>query len=113
MESLDNLIVFYQRKYEKLVNIKKSMLYKMFPQNGSKVPEIRFAGFTGDWEQRKLGDLAIFNPKEELPNVFEYVDLESVVGTEMLTHRTESKRTAPSRAQRLAVSKKQLSVRKA
>ena len=102
MESLDNLIVFYQRKYEKLVNIKKSMLYKMFPQNGSKVPEIRFAGFTGDWEQRKLGDLAIFNPKEELPNVFEYVDLESVVGTEMLTHRTESKRTAPSRAQRLA-----------
>ena len=54
------------------------------------------------WEQRKLGDLAIFNPKTELPDVFEYVDLESVVGTEMLTHRTESKRTAPSRAQRLA-----------
>ena len=57
MESLDNLIVFYQRKYEKLVNIKKSMLYKMFPQNGSKVPEIRFAGFTEDWEQRKLGEV--------------------------------------------------------
>ena len=54
MESLDNLIVFYQRKYEKLVNIKKSMLYKMFPQNGSKVPEIRFAGFTDDWEQWKF-----------------------------------------------------------
>lgn len=52
MESLDNLIVFYQRKYEKLVNIKKSMLYKMFPQNGSKVPEIRFTGFTDDWEQQ-------------------------------------------------------------
>ena len=100
--NIDYLITLHQRKYEKLVNIKKSMLYKMFPQNGSKVPEIRFAGFTGDWEQRKLGDLAIFNPKEELPNVFEYVDLESVVGTEMLTHRTESKRTAPSRAQRLA-----------
>jgi len=49
-----------------------------------------------------LGSLAIFNPKAELPNVFEYVDLESVVGTEMLSHRTESKRTAPSRAQRLA-----------
>ena len=57
MESLDNLIVFYQRKYEKLVNIKKSMLYKMFPQNGSKVPEIRFTGFTDDWEQRKLGEI--------------------------------------------------------
>lgn len=100
--NIDYLITLHQRKYEKLVNIKKSMLYKMFPQNGRKVPEIRFAGFTGDWEQRKLGDLAIFNPKEELPDVFEYVDLESVVGTEMLTHRTESKRTAPSRAQRLA-----------
>ena len=101
-KEIDKRINFQQRKYEKLVNIKKSMLYKMFPQNGRKVPEIRFAGFTGDWEQRKLGDLAIFNPKEELPDVFEYVDLESVVGTEMLTHRTESKRTAPSRAQRLA-----------
>jgi len=68
----------------------------------SKIPAIRFAGFTDAWEQRKLGSLAIFNPKAELPNVFEYVDLESVVGTEMLSHRTESKRTAPSRAQRLA-----------
>ncbi len=55
-----------------------------------------------DWEQCKLGDVALFNPKEELPPEFEYVDLESVVGTEMLSHRTESKITAPSRAQRLA-----------
>ena len=54
---IDNLITLHQRKYEKLVNIKKSMLYKMFPQNGSKVPEIRFAGFTEDWEQRKLGEV--------------------------------------------------------
>lgn len=67
-----------------------------------KVPKIRFPGFTDDWEQRKLGDLAVFNPKTDLPDEFEYVDLESVVGTEMLSHRTESKRTAPSRAQRLA-----------
>ena len=58
--------------------------------------------FCFSWEQRKLGELAVFNPKAELPDVFEYVDLESVVGTEMLSHRTESKRTAPSRAQRLA-----------
>ena len=65
-------------------------------------PNIRFKGFTDDWEQRKLGELAVFNPKEELPDVFEYVDLESVVGTEMLFHRTEEKSTAPSRAQRLA-----------
>ncbi|SCY09685.1 restriction endonuclease subunit S [Ruminococcus sp. YE282] len=56
--NIDSLITFHQRKYEKLKNIKKSMLYKMFPQNGSKVPEIRFAGFTDEWEQRKLGELA-------------------------------------------------------
>lgn len=54
------------------------------------------------WEQRKLGELALFNPKDELPRTFEYVDLESVVGTEMLSHRTEVKSSAPSRAQRLA-----------
>ena len=67
-----------------------------------RTPRLRFRGFTDDWEQRKLSDMAIFNPKAELPDVFEYVDLESVVGTEMLSNRTESKRTAPSRAQRLA-----------
>ena len=49
-----------------------------------------------------MGELAFFNPKEEIPDVFEYVDLESVVGIEMLSHRTEEKATAPSRAQRLA-----------
>ncbi len=68
----------------------------------TKKPKIRFKEFNDSWEQRKLSDMAIFNPKAELPDVFEYVDLESVVGTEMLSHRTESKRTAPSRAQRLA-----------
>ena len=57
---------------------------------------------TSSWEQRKLGELALFNPKDELPRTFEYVDLESVVGTEMLSHRTEVKSSAPSRAQRLA-----------
>ena len=54
--NLDNLITLHQRKYEKLHNIKKSMLEKMFPKNGSNVPEIRFKGFTEAWEQRKLGD---------------------------------------------------------
>lgn len=53
---IDTLITLHQRKYEKLVNIKKSMLDKMFPQNGVSVPEIRFKGFTDPWEQRKLGD---------------------------------------------------------
>lgn len=54
---LDHLITFHQRKYEKLKNIKKSMLEKMFPKNGSNVPEIRFKGFTDAWEQRKLGEV--------------------------------------------------------
>ena len=56
-EHLDTLITLHQRKYEKLVNIKKSMLDKMFPQNGASVPEIRFKGFTDPWEQRKLAEL--------------------------------------------------------
>ena len=55
-QELDRLITLHQRKYEKLHNIKKSMLEKMFPKNGSNVPEIRFKGFTEAWEQRKLGD---------------------------------------------------------
>lgn len=55
--NLDNLIILHQRKYNKLVNIKKSLLEKMFPKNGKNVPEIRFRGFTEDWEQRKVTDL--------------------------------------------------------
>ena len=70
--------------------------------NNNKTPAIRFKGFTDTWEQRKLGECAEFNPKSELPDIFEYVDLESVVGTDILSHRTESKSSAPSRAQRLA-----------
>lgn len=54
------------------------------------------------WEQRKLGEVAEINPATALPDSFEYVDLESVVGTEMIFHRFENKETAPSRAQRLA-----------
>ena len=56
-KQLDNLITLHQRKFEKLTNVKKSMLEKMFPQNGSSYPEIRFKGFTDPWEQRKLGDV--------------------------------------------------------
>ena len=58
LNQLDTLITLHQRKYEKLVNIKKSMLDKMFPKNGASVPEIRFKGFTDPWEQRKLGDIS-------------------------------------------------------
>ena len=56
-QSFDDLITLHQRKCEETKKLKKYMLQKMFPQNGKRVPEIRFAGFTDDWEQRKLGDL--------------------------------------------------------
>ena len=59
LRSLDDLITLHQRKYDKLVIFKKSMLEKMFPKDGESVPEIRFAGFTDPWEQRKLGELAL------------------------------------------------------
>ena len=56
-EQLDNLITLHQRKYDKLVVFKKSMLEKMFPKDGESVPEIRFAGFTDPWEQRKASEV--------------------------------------------------------
>ena len=55
LTKLDTLITLHQRKYDQLVNIKKSMLEKMFPKNGELVPEVRFAGFTDAWEQREFG----------------------------------------------------------
>lgn len=57
LESLDNLITLHQRKCEQTKTLKKYMLQKMFPQDGEKVPQIRFEGFTEDWEQRKLSDI--------------------------------------------------------
>lgn len=67
---LDDLITLHQRKREEMKTLKKYMLQKMFPQNGQLVPQIRFSGFTGDWEQRKLGDVFeqtsnLVNPKED------------------------------------------------
>ncbi len=61
--NLDNLITLHQRKYDKLTNVKKSMLEKMFPKNGSNVPEIRFKGFSDAWEQRKLSDVATMHAR--------------------------------------------------
>ena len=57
LKNLDNLITLHQKKCEQLTILKKYMLQKMFPQNGSDKPEIRFEGFTDDWEQRKLGEV--------------------------------------------------------
>ena len=68
---IDTLITLHQRKYEKLVNIKKSMLDKMFPKNGASVPEIRFKGFTDPWEQRKVGEL-LTERNEQAPMSDEY-----------------------------------------
>ena len=70
LDNLDTLITLHQRKYEKLVNIKKSMLDKMFPKNGASVPEIRFKGFTDLWEQRKLGEICDFITKGATPTTY-------------------------------------------
>ena len=67
-QQLDNLITLHQRKYDKLLNIKKSMLEKMFPKNGNDVPEIRFKGFTDAWEQRKLGEVVEIKDSARIPN---------------------------------------------
>ena len=87
LERLDNLITLHQCKESAFSEWKDSDFLQKHKTT---------------WEQRKLGEVAIFNPKADLPEQFEYVDLESVVGTEMLSHRTERKESAPSRAQRLA-----------
>ena len=60
-KTVDSLITLHQRKYDKLCVLKKSMLDKMFPKGGSLYPQIRFAGFTDPWEQRKLGELCSFS----------------------------------------------------
>ena len=68
-QSIDHIITLHQRKYNKLLNVKKSMLEKMFPKNGSNIPEIRFKGFTDPWEQRKLGDIVgIYDGVHQTPN---------------------------------------------
>lgn len=99
---LNRLIILHQCKHDKLLALKKAMLQKMFPQYGATVPEIRFKGFEEQWEERKLESLGEFNPNSTLPDVFNYVDLESVVGTQMVASRKVRKEDAPSRAQRLA-----------
>ena len=67
-DRLDSLITLHQRKYDKLCVLKKSMLDKMFPKGGSLYPEIRFAGFTDPWEQRKLGELTEIKDSARIPN---------------------------------------------
>ena len=66
---LDNLITLHQRKFEKLTNVKKSMLEKMFPRNGSCYPEIRFKGFTDPWEQRKFSEITFLSGEKNRENL--------------------------------------------
>lgn len=69
--NLDHLITLHQRKYDKLINVKKAMLEKLFPKNGSLYPEIRFEGFTDAWKQRKVGELLV-ERNEQAPMSKEY-----------------------------------------
>ena len=86
---LDHLITLHQRKYNKLLNVKKSMLGKMFPKNGSNIPEIRFKGFTDPWEQRKLGDLGSLKngmnfSKDAMGHGYAFVNLQNIFGNNVV-----------------------------
>lgn len=81
--SIDNLITLHQRKCEQTKKMKKYMLQKMFPQNGAKVPEIRFDGFTYDWEQRKLGEILEY--EQPGPYIVDSTDYDNSYSTPVLT----------------------------
>ena len=88
-DHLDNLITLHQRKCEQTKKLKKYMLQKMFPQNGAKVPEIRFDGFTYDWEQRKLGELGSLKngmnfSKEAMGHGFPFINLQNIFGNNVI-----------------------------
>ena len=87
--SLDNLITLHQRKYDKLMNIKKSMLEKMFPRDGANVPEIRFAGFTDAWEQRKLCDYLTTSTEKNISGLYTKEDVLSVSGDVGIVNQIE------------------------
>ena len=88
-QQLDNLIALHQRKFEKLTNVKKSMLEKMFPQNGSSYPEIRFKGFTDPWEQRKLEDYLTVSTEKNTGNIYGRSDVLSVSGDYGIVNQIE------------------------
>ena len=84
--NIDSLISLEQKKYDKLTQVKKSMLEKMFPKEGATVPEIRFAGFTGDWKERKLSQLVSYfssnlTAKDVQENgIYDLYDANGVIG---------------------------------
>lgn len=88
-DNLDNLITLQQRQLDKLAIVKKTMLEKMFPKDGSNVPEIRFVGFTGAWEERKLGELGTLKngmnfSKEAMGIGFPFVNLQNIFGKNII-----------------------------
>ena len=105
LDELDNLITLHQRKYERLKNVKKSMLEKMFPRDGSNIPEIRFAGFTDAWEQRKLGEYVSIT-SGEAPSKFEegtelYVKVDDLNYNDKYVVDTQNKVAEHSTVQRV------------
>ena len=88
-KQLDHLITLHQRKCEETKKLKKYMLQKMFPRNGQVVPEIRFSGFTDDWEQRKLGELGSLKngmnfSKEAMGHGFPFINLQNIFGNNVI-----------------------------
>lgn len=100
-QSLDRTITLHEEKQKQLEQLKKALLQKMFADKAG-YPELRFTGFSGHWEQKKLKEVAEINPKTSIPKKFMYVDLESVSGTNLLSTKLIDKDVAPSRAQRTA-----------
>ena len=88
-DRLDHLITLHQRKYDKLQVLKKAMLEKMFPKNGSSVPEIRFKGFTDAWEQRKLEDYLTVSTEKNTGNIYGRSDVLSVSGDYGIVNQIE------------------------
>ena len=91
---LDNLITLHQRKRDQLATLKKSLLDKMFPKPGSDVPELRFAGFTEPWEQRKFGELTLRASEMESDPNLPHVEYEDIVpGQGILNKNLAEKRS--------------------
>ena len=81
--NIDNLIAANQRKLDLLKEQKKGYLQKMFPKNGAKVPELRFAGFADNWEERKLGE--IFNYEQPTKYIVKSTEYDDTFNTPVLT----------------------------
>lgn len=102
LSSLDDLIEAHNKKLDLLKDHKKGLMQSLFPQEGEKVPKLRFREFRGDWEEKKLGGVAEINPSIKiLPQEFIYIDIESVESGVLMQKKQIDIENAPSRAQRL------------